>query len=150
MVFTKTHALLQLTAFFTGDQLKDQGSNPQDIQDNFGLYDVNYQEKPAKCLTQQAITLIRDSLRMDVERPFPDLFVVRSVTAHGLRLVAWTTSPQHSATLRPAPNATFSARRLCGANISAAAGAPIAVQSTPVVIDLLARTAASFRLTYAN
>lgn len=121
-------------------QLKDQGTNPDDIEDNFGLYDFNYAPKPAACAVREAVALIKDARGFRLERPFPDLFILQAATASGVRLVAWTTRAERKGEIsfRGAP--AYRARRLCGAE--AGTSGPVAVGPQPVVIELAAGEAA--------
>ncbi|MFG1342091.1 hypothetical protein [Xanthobacter autotrophicus] len=115
-------------------QLKDQGTNPDDIEDNFGLYDYNHAPKPAACAVREAVALIKGARGFRLERPFPNLFILQAAMAEGVRLVTWTTRAETRGELRLDGAPSYRARPLCG---EAMAGyGPVAVGPQPIVIDL--------------
>lgn len=116
-------------------QLKDQGRNLDEIEDNFGLYDYNYNPKPAACAVREAIKLIKASTGFRLERPFKDVFVLQAATPEGIRLVAWTTRAEIKGTLRLQSRAPARAKALCEAAPSSASDT-ITLGPGPVVIDL--------------
>ena len=83
-------------------ETKDSGSDPTDIQDNFGLYDANYAAKAAQCAFADASAIIAEAKAMAVQSVGNGLTIVRVTTPRGLAVVAW------SATARwPTPGWTW-------------------------------------------
>lgn len=118
-------------------QLKDQGLKPDDIEDNFGLYDYHYRPKPAACLVRESLMLNRAMRRGGVAYRSPQITVIDYTGAAGRKFIAWTNAPGTAATLRAAGQ-PIEARPLCGARTK---GATARVTGTPTVITLPAATA---------
>lgn len=116
-------------------QLKDQGTNLDDMESTFGLYDYDYKPKPAACAVRNAIRLIRSAGASRLERPFPDVFVLHLSSETGTRLVAWTGRDAAKATLElPAGS---NAGPLCNGKAGEIAG-PLMLGPEPIVIDMSA------------
>lgn len=116
-------------------QLKDQGRNPDEIEDNFGLYDYNFTPKPAACAVREAIRLIKSSSGFRLERPFRDLFVLHATTPAGIRLVAWTTRSEVKGELRFQGDAPRQAVALCNLMGPTPKGR-VQIGPEPVIIDV--------------
>lgn len=80
-------------------QLKDQGRNPAEPEDNFGLFDYDYRPKAAACTVREAVSLIKSATAWHAERPNPDLFTVTAQTRDGPVLISWTSRADVNATL---------------------------------------------------
>ena len=117
-------------------QLKDQGRSPDELEDNFGLYDFDYKPKPAACAVREAVKLIRTAGTFRIERPFRDLFILRAATPEGLRLVAWTTRTERTGTLRLAQGQPRRAAALCNPLPPGPDARTINVGPEPVVVDI--------------
>jgi hypothetical protein len=115
-------------------EMKDQGTNPVDIEDNFGLYDYNYAPKPAACAVGEAVKIIKGSTSFRLERPFDDLFILQAVQQHSIRLIAWTSRETVKAKLSLPAASALKASKLCGDGV--ASGSDVSVGATPVVIDV--------------
>lgn len=111
-------------------QLKDQGLRPNEIEDNFGLFDYRYRPKPAVCAVREAAALAGAALRSGVARPRLGVTMLTMTTADGQRLVAWSRSPAQLISTRGTP---FAARPLCGASVRAVA---VTLGARPTVINL--------------
>lgn len=118
-------------------ELKDSGKNLADIQNNFGLYDYDYREKPAACTAREAMALINASKGMAVERPFKDAFVVKIRTSWGYQVVAWTTSTDNTATVKVGGTMKFAARAMCGNDRAISGNREVVVGPTPVVMTFV-------------
>jgi hypothetical protein len=118
-------------------ELKDSGTDPADIQDNFGLYDHEYRAKPAACMAREAMALINASQGMAVERPFKDAFVVKIRTSWGYQVIAWTTSTENTATVTVGGSMKFAARAMCGNDRAISGNREVVVGPTPVVMTFV-------------
>lgn len=116
-------------------ELKDQGKDPREIEQNFGLFDYDYNPKPAVCTAREAIKLIKGSRGFRLERPFKDFFLLQTTTDRGVRLVAWTTRAETRGLLRLTGAQPSRVAPLCNL-----AGPPrgdaIEIGTQPVVIDI--------------
>ncbi|OLP52753.1 hypothetical protein BJF92_20755 [Rhizobium rhizosphaerae] len=115
-------------------ELKDQDRNPDALEANFGLYDVDGAPKPAVCAVREAVALIKQADGFKLERPFPHVFVLTMGGPFGLRIVSWTTSPAFSASLALEEEATVRARSLCAAQLQDARR--FALGPRPLILDL--------------
>ena len=115
-------------------ELKDQVENPNDLESNFGLYDVNYQPKPAACAAIEANKIIKSSSGMTLHRPFDDLFIVQAQKQNGIRLIAWTSRDAVQGKLAIEGNAPVRISKLCREDVIS--GANPTIGATPVVIDI--------------
>ncbi len=115
-------------------QLKNKGRNPKEMEDNFGLYDYDYNPKPVACGVKEALGLVADMPAAKAERPFRDVFLVYGETEAGTRLVAWTSRPEVKARLSLAGQPPLSARPLCGT--AGPAAGTVELGTMPVVIEL--------------
>lgn len=125
-------------------QLKDQGTHPNELEDNFGIYTYDYKPKPAACAVREAVRLLKASSSFRVERPFPDMFVVQLGGAPGeagmVRLAAWTTAGPATGRIAFPVGAEASASRLCGGPQSAEADG-FAIGPEPLIINVRGTTA---------
>lgn len=114
-------------------QLRDQGRNPAELEDNFGLFDYDYRPKPAVCMVADVTRIVHGARRWRVLRQGGGLTLIQLDGAQGRRLVAFAEQQGQVAHLsfggRP-----VAARPLCQAAPSAAA-ATVDVGTRPVVID---------------
>jgi len=116
-------------------QLKDQGTQKDQLEENFGLYDYDYKPKPAACAAREAVQLIKTSAGFTLSRPFPHVYVMRAETGDGPRLIAWTTATAAKAHVIVKGATVRHARRLCGEDLKTEGGG-LDVGSTPVVLSL--------------
>ncbi|MFG1333726.1 cellulase family glycosylhydrolase [Xanthobacter autotrophicus] len=116
-------------------QLKDQGRDLDELEDNFGLYDYDYNPKPAACAVREAIRLIKAAGSFRLERPFQDLFVLQASTPEGIRLVSWTSRTDTRGILRFRGGEPHRATGLCNPRPAEQANG-IAVGPEPVIIDI--------------
>lgn len=115
-------------------QLKDQGRQLGNIEDNFGLFDYDYRPKPSACLVKDALTLVKSARSWRMDRPLNGLFLAQAQTARGPRLIAWTARQDIHASLSVPRGAQWSWRTLCTKDSTPASGT-IAIGPRPVVID---------------
>lgn len=115
-------------------ELKDQVENPDDLESNFGLYDVNYQPKAAACAVIEANKIVKSSSGMTLQRPFDDLFIVQAKRQNGIRLIAWTSRDSVQGALTIEGNAPVRVSKLCRED--AVSSATLTIGATPVVIDI--------------
>ncbi|WP_262049113.1 glycoside hydrolase family 5 protein [Bradyrhizobium sp. Bra78] len=122
-------------------EMKDQGSDPTALEDNFGLYDYAFSPKPAACATREAIAIIKSMGPMRLEQPLPGLFVVEATTPGGKQLIAWTSQEKTSATLEFPNDTKPEFAPLCQQKTTSST---IRLGATPVAITL--PTTAPFEL----
>lgn len=115
-------------------QLKDQGQNTTELEDNFGLYTYDYRPKPAACAVRNVMSMIKASRGYRRERPFPNVFFVQLATEKGVRVVAWTRSGNFSATVSSPGGRILHASRLCSGPLEA--GPTVAIGPEPVIFDM--------------
>lgn len=72
-------------------ELKDEGTDRQDIEQNFGLFFHDDKAKPAACFFRAAADIVQHARRIDLQRPEPETFVLRAVMDDHQLVVAWTT-----------------------------------------------------------
>lgn len=115
-------------------QLKNKGRNPNEMEDNFGLYDYDYNAKPIACPVKDALQILAEMPNAKSERPFRDVFMVYGETEGGTRLIAWTSRPEIQASLSISDNPPLSSRPLCGT--AGPAGGSVKLGPMPTVIEL--------------
>jgi hypothetical protein len=116
-------------------ELKDSGTNPSELEDNFGLFRFDNSPKPAACAVRDAWAFIRSSLGADRTRLSKDVVLVKSVTATGGKAAVWSEDPARRYEVRlksDLPNVTF--QHPCDGSSRPASGAWMAVSSTPLLI----------------
>jgi hypothetical protein len=116
-------------------QLKDQGRDPKEMEFNFGLYDYDYRPKPAACAVREVTSLIKAARAFQLERPFPDVFLLHVDGGSGRKLVTWTTGEASKSRASLSASQGGPARALCGATIDMSDGA-FEIGPRPLIIDL--------------
>lgn len=114
-------------------QMRDQGRNPAELEDNFGLYDYDYKPKPAACMVADANRIIAAGKAWRVVQTGGGVTLIQMDGSGGRKLIAFADRQGTTATLTFGGRAV-AARPLCQKAPSAAA-ARIAVGTRPVVID---------------
>ena len=117
-------------------ETKDSGSDPTDIQDNFGLYDANYAAKAAQCAFADASAIIAEAKAMAVQSVGNGLTIVRVTTPRGLAVVAWSATAGRRGTITVGGTAAFTSRTLCQAAAAGSADRVVTIGEMPVVIDV--------------
>lgn len=94
-------------------EVKDKGADGRDIEQNFGLFFHDDRPKPAACLFRTAADVVQRARHIDLQRPEPEIFVLRAVMDDHQLVVAWTTRAydRRSARFDGEPK---SASRMCG------------------------------------
>ena len=116
-------------------ELKDSGTNPSEIEDNFGLYRFDNTPKSAVCAVRDSWAFVRSSLKAEVMKVSNDVTAIKSVTAKGQRLAVWSNDPTKRYEIRlkgDAPKASF--EYPCDPSPKPAAGAWMTVSSTPLLV----------------
>jgi hypothetical protein len=99
--------------------LRDDGPDPFDREDNFGLIDQNNRDKPAMKAVRTLTTLAQDHAYTGLIRNVPyGIHVRRLDGAHDVIFVVWEDNLQRSALLRISSKELISARDLFGGTIS--------------------------------
>ena len=116
-------------------ELKDSGTNPSEIEDNFGLYHFDNTPKPAVCAVRDSWAFVRSSLKAEAMKVSNDVTAIKSVSAKGQRLAVWSNDPTKRYEIRlkgDAPKVSF--EYPCDPSPKPAAGAWMTVSSTPLLV----------------
>ena len=116
-------------------ELKDSGTNPSELEDNFGLFRFDNSPKPVACAVRGAWAFIRPSLSAERKDLSGSIVSVNAVAADGARVAVWSNDPSRRYEARLSsdlPNATFA--HPCDASAKPAAGVWMPVSSTPLLI----------------
>ncbi|MBB3694667.1 cellulase family glycosylhydrolase [Sphingomonas sp. BK580] len=85
-------------------ELKDEGQDPNDREQNFGIFGYDDQPKPAACFIKEARAIVAGARAVELQLPRPDIFVLRAVMPDRQLAVVWTNS------LTPSSGVRFTAR----------------------------------------
>jgi hypothetical protein len=116
-------------------ELKDSGTNPSELEDNFGLYRFDNSPKPVACAVRGAWAFIRTSLSAERKSLASGVSSIVAMTPTGGKLAVWSDDPNRHFEVRlkgDFPRATFEAP--CDTSAKPAFGAWIPVSSTPILI----------------
>lgn len=117
-------------------ELKDSGTDPAELEDNFGLYGFGNAPKPAVCAVHDAWAFIRDSVAAEKRELAPDVVMVRSTSATGAHKAAiWVEDRDRHYQIRPkgeAPGISFG--HPCDDGPRPASGQWTAVSATPLLV----------------
>lgn len=116
-------------------QLKDQGRDENDLEANFGLFDYDYNPKPAACAVREVIALVSAAKAYHLSRPTPDVFVLAMDDGKSVKLAAWTSRADIKANLSMPEDMAVKAKGLC-AQAQAATGTDFEFGATPLVVEL--------------
>jgi hypothetical protein len=113
-------------------ELKNIGPDPVDRENNFGLFTFDDQPKPAACFMREATDLVKSAKVLELREPFPDVFVLRAISAGRQTVVLWTSGPFKRASYKfDAP--PLQARMMCGDTIPTSQRASLGAQ--PIVYE---------------
>jgi hypothetical protein len=73
-------------------ELKNIGTDATDPENNFGLFTYDNKPKPGACFVREAIAIVRDADFVEVERPFPTVFLVRARQQSRQTIALWTSA----------------------------------------------------------
>lgn len=116
-------------------ELKDSGTNPSDLEHNFGLYRFDNSPKPVACAAQGAWAFIRSSLSAERRELASGVVSINASTTSGGRVAVWSEAPGRRYEIRikdDQQGASFAMP--CDATAKPASGVWIPVSSTPVLI----------------
>lgn len=116
-------------------ELKDSGTDPSELEDNFGLFRFDNSPKPVACAVRGAWAFVRASLSAERKDLPGGIVSVNAVTAAGGRVAIWSNDPTRRYEARLSsdlPDATFA--KPCEASAKPAAGVWMQVTSTPLLI----------------
>lgn len=121
-------------------ELKDSGTNPDDIESHFGLYDFNMAPKPGACAATLANQLVRRGTVLQTYEG-DDVTAVLVRTGSTVQTIAWATKSNTPATLQVGKPVT--ARPFCAPPQSVSGS--YRLSGTPVVLpgDMLPRVGAA-------
>ncbi|WP_234681962.1 glycoside hydrolase 5 family protein [Bradyrhizobium monzae] len=108
-------------------ELKNVGPDPVERENNFGLFTFDDKPKPAVCFMRQAIDLVRSAKLLELREPFPDVFVLRAVSAGRQTVVLWTSGPFRHANYK-FDDTALHARMMCGDTIPTSQRASVGAQ----------------------
>ncbi|MBY9064156.1 hypothetical protein K7957_14535 [Sphingomonas yunnanensis] len=111
--------------------LKDIGQNPNDIEDNFGIYRPDDSAKPSACFVRESRSIVSAATSVELKNPFPGIYVLRAVLPDRQVAAVWTsnTVPTGHVTLEGQPKA---ARTMCG---QAAGKGALPITPEPILAD---------------
>lgn len=128
-------------------ELKDSGTSPSELEDNFGLFRFDNTPKPAGCSARDAWAFVRSSSQAVPTRLSRDAVMIKSTNAAGGRVAVWSEEPTRRYEVRPKadlPNATF--KYPCDEAFRPAAGAWTAISGTPLLITAGSQDTPDFEL----
>ena len=116
-------------------ELKDSGTNPSELEHNFGLYRFDNSPKPVACAAQGAWAFIRSSLSAERRELASGVVSINASTASGGRIAVWSEAPDRRYEIRlrgDQQGASFAMP--CDQAARPASGVWIPVSSTPILI----------------
>lgn len=116
-------------------ELKDSGTNPSELEHNFGLYRFDNSPKPVACAAQGAWAFIRSSLSAERRELASGVVSINASTDSGARIAVWSEAPdrRYEIRLKGDPQGASFAMP-CDQAARPASGVWIPVSSTPVLI----------------
>ncbi len=116
-------------------ELKDSGTNPSDLEDNFGLYHFDNSPKPAVCAVRDSWAFIRSSLHAEVAKSSDGVTIIKSASTSGPRAAVWSNDKTRRYEVRlggDSPKVNFDYP--CNHSPKPASGVWMAVSSTPLLL----------------
>jgi hypothetical protein len=116
-------------------ELKDSGTTPSELEDNFGLYRFDNSPKPVACAARGSWAFIRSSLSARRRDLATGVVSVEAATTAGSKVAVWSEDPDRRYEVRlegNPPDATFAAP--CDETARPAAGTWMPISSTPLLI----------------
>lgn len=116
-------------------ELKDSGTSPSDIEDNFGLYQFDNSPKPAVCAVRDSWAFIRSSLHAETAKSSDGVTIIKSASTSGPRAAVWSDdiTKRYEVRLKgDAPKVNFDYP--CSRSPKPASGVWMAVSSTPLLL----------------
>lgn len=132
-------------------ELKDSGTKPGELEDNFGIYHFDNSPKPAVCSIRESWAFIRTSLKATRTTPAPGVVQIRSDSGSETKLALWseTASKRFEVRLKNAdPNAEI--RYVCQQAPAPAAGAWTALSTTPLLVSVKGTAVPDFEIRPSN
>ena len=132
-------------------ELKDSGTKPGELEDNFGIYHFDNSPKPAVCSIRESWAFIRTSLKSTRTTPAPGVVQIRSDSGSETKLALWseTASKRFDVRLKNAePNAEI--RYVCQQAPGPAAGAWTALSTTPLLVSVKGTAVPDFEIRPSN
>ncbi|MFT4115746.1 hypothetical protein [Bradyrhizobium sp.] len=117
-------------------ELRDSGTNPSDLEHNFGLYHFDNSPKRAACAVRDAWAFVRSSTEAREKTLSGGLVSIVASTPAGQRIAIWSGDPNRRYAVRlrtSAPEATYGVP--CDASTRPASGVWMPVSSTPLLIS---------------
>lgn len=114
-------------------ELKDQGGDPADMQQSFGVLGADYRPKPSTCAVREAVRVIRSAAAIGLAASTDRATAVLARDKAGYLAIAWDGRDRGTLRLR-AGGTPVRATPLCGTTRAVAPGQPIALGAMPVVV----------------
>lgn len=126
-------------------ELKDSGTNPADLEHNFGLYHFDNSPKRAACAVRDAWAFVRSSTSAEDKKLASGITAIIASTPAGRRIAIWSGDPNQRYAVRLRSNAADATFGLpCEASAQSASGAWMPVSSTPLLISTNTAAAPDF------
>lgn len=116
-------------------ELKDSGSNPSEIEDNFGLYHFDNSPKPAVCAVRDSWAFIRSSTHAETAKLADGVTTIKSASASGPQVAVWSddTNRRYEVRLKgDSPKVNFDYP--CSQSPKPGSGVWMTVSSTPLLL----------------
>lgn len=132
-------------------ELKDSGTNPSDLEDNFGLYRFDNSPKQAACAVRDAWAFTRSSFGAEQTTLSSGVVLIKGASAAGGKAAVWSEDPTRHYEVRlksDLPNATF--EYPCDGSSRPASGIWMAVSSTPLLVTVSGGAVPDFEMRAAR
>lgn len=132
-------------------ELKDSGTKPGELEDNFGIYHFDNSPKPASCAIRESWAFIRDSLKSARTTPMPGVVQIRSDNGSDTKVAIWSETPSKRFEVRfKNPEAAAEISYVCQQAPSPAPGAWAALSTTPLLVSVKGAAAPDFEIRPTN
>ncbi len=132
-------------------ELKDSGTKPGELEDNFGIYHFDNSPKPTVCSIRESWAFIRTSLKATRSTPAPGVVQIRSDSGSETKLALWSDTPSKRFEVRlknAEPNAEIG--YVCRQAPGPAAGAWTALSTTPLLVSVKGTAVPDFEIRPSN
>lgn len=115
-------------------ELKDKGTDPKEVEDHFGVVDVDFRDKPSTCAIRQSLALLNDVQRIGKRKVGDNLTVVYGTRRDGNFAVVWSNSKVGGSSAIIGGKAAFEVQEICGKRTAGAGNRWVEIGRTPTVI----------------
>ena len=110
-------------------ELKDEGQDTSDFEQNFGVFGFDDQPKPAACFVREARAIVAGARSVAFRQLRPDVFALRAVMPDRQIAAVWTSRDAPAGHVQLSGRPTV--RTMCGQPLTA--GSPVPVTPAPIV-----------------